>query len=115
MVVKALLPGRATGAAATLSRPDPGEPGRRPDTWEALLLAAVGRSCRSHRCRTGCDGGASGNQVYCAVISPFTTPGTQSAVNFNHYSLLRTTEEILGVPLLGGAASATSMRAAFGL
>jgi hypothetical protein len=59
--------------------------------------------------------GASGNQVYSAVISPFTTPGTQSATNFTHYSLLRTTEEILGVPLLGSASGAASMRAAFGL
>ena len=61
------------------------------------------------------NGGAAGNQVYCAVISPFTAPGTQSSTNFTHYSLLRTTEEILGVPLLGNAATATSMRAAFGL
>jgi phospholipase C len=61
------------------------------------------------------NGGASGNQVYTSVISPFTAPGTQSATNFTHYSLLRATEEILGVPLLGGASSATSMRAAFGL
>ena len=37
-----------------------------------------------------------------------------SATNFTHYSLLRTTEEILGVPLLGNAATATSMRADFG-
>jgi phospholipase C len=59
--------------------------------------------------------GASGNQVYCAVISPFTSPGTQTATNFTHYSLLRTTEEILGVPLLGGASGAVSMRGAFGL
>ena len=60
------------------------------------------------------NGGASGNQVYCAVISPFTPPGTQSSVNFTHYSLLRTTEEILGYPLLGSAQTAASMRAAFG-
>jgi len=60
------------------------------------------------------DGGASGNQVYAAVISPFTAAGTTSNTNFTHYSLLRTTEEILGKPLLGNAASATSMRSAFG-
>jgi len=36
------------------------------------------------------------------------------APNYTRYSLLRTTEEILGVPLLGGASSAASMRAAFG-
>jgi hypothetical protein len=59
--------------------------------------------------------GTSGNQVYTAVISPFTTPGTQSATAFTHYSLLRTAEEILGVPLLGSAAGATSMRSAFNL
>ena len=61
------------------------------------------------------NGGASGNQVYWAVISPFTVPGTRSSTNFTHYSLLRTTEEILGVPLLGSASGAASMRAAFGL
>ena len=31
------------------------------------------------------------------------------------YSMLRTTEEILGVPLIAGAASATSMRSTFHL
>jgi len=61
------------------------------------------------------DGEASGNQVYAAVISPFTAAGTKSNTNFTHYSLLRTTEEILGKPLLCNAASATSMRSAFGL
>jgi phospholipase C len=60
------------------------------------------------------NGGAAGNQVYCVVMSPFTTAGTQSSTNFTHYSLLRTTEEILGLPLLGNAATATSMRADFG-
>jgi phospholipase C len=61
------------------------------------------------------NGGSSGNQVYTAVISPFTAPGTVSSTNYTHYSLLRTTEEILGVPLLGSAASANSMRSPFGL
>ena len=41
--------------------------------------------------------------------------GTLSGTLFNHYSLLRTTEELLGLPLLGQAASAASMRPAFGL
>jgi hypothetical protein len=36
-------------------------------------------------------------------------------VPLDHYSLLRTTEELLGLPLLGHAATATSMRPAFGL
>lgn len=45
------------------------------------------------------------------VISPFTPPGTVASERFSHYSLLRTTEELLGLPLLAGATSATSMRA----
>jgi phosphatidylinositol-3-phosphatase len=49
------------------------------------------------------------------VASPSTIPGTQSSVLFNHYSLLRTAEELLGLPLLGNAGSATSMKSAFGL
>lgn len=60
-------------------------------------------------------GGGGGNQVYTAVISPYTAPGTVNSTNFSHYSLLRTTEEILHLPLIGRAASAPSMRVAFGL
>jgi phosphatidylinositol-3-phosphatase len=49
------------------------------------------------------------------VISPYTRPGTVDPALRSHYSLLRTTEEILGLPLLGQAATATSMRRPFGL
>jgi phosphatidylinositol-3-phosphatase len=57
-----------------------------------------------------------GQIVATIVVSPYTTPGTRSATAFNHYSLLRTTEELLGIPTyLGNAATATSMRSAFGL
>jgi len=60
-------------------------------------------------------GGGSGNQVYAAVISPFTASGKRVGTSFTHYSLLRTTEEILHKPLLRNAATAASMRASFGL
>ena len=50
------------------------------------------------------------------MIAPSVPPGTVSASLFNHYSLLRTTEEMLGIGrLLGEAAGAASMRAAFNL
>jgi phospholipase C len=49
------------------------------------------------------------------VISPTTTPGTKSGTLFNHYSLLRTTEQLLGLPLLGLAQGANGMQSAFGL
>jgi phosphatidylinositol-3-phosphatase len=49
------------------------------------------------------------------VISPYTAPGTKSATYFNHYSLLRTTENMLGLPPLDQAANATTMRTDFHL
>lgn len=62
------------------------------------------------------DDSQTGNHVATIVLSPYTSPGTKSGTAFTHYSLLRTTEELLGVSsFLGNAASATSMRAAFGL
>ena len=56
----------------------------------------------------GLDG--SPNRVATVVVAPSVTPGTRSSTRYTHYSLLRTTEELLGLPLLGGAANARSMR-----
>ena len=61
------------------------------------------------------DDSTQGNQVATLVIAPSVKPGTQSATLFNHYSLLRTTEEQLGLGLIANAATATSMRSAFGI
>jgi phosphatidylinositol-3-phosphatase len=60
------------------------------------------------------DEGSGSNHIPTLVISP-TTSRVQSSTAFTHYSMLRTTEEILGVPLIGGAVSAASMRSAFHL
>jgi hypothetical protein len=50
------------------------------------------------------------------VMGPAVQPGTHVETRFTHYSMLRTTEEMLGVTTyLGNAGIATSMRAAFGL
>jgi hypothetical protein len=57
--------------------------------------------------------GSTGNQVPCIVISPY-THGVKDPTPYTHYSLLRTTEELLGLPLLGNAASANSMLGKFG-
>ena len=56
-----------------------------------------------------------GCHVATIVISPSTKPGTRSAKLLNHYSLLRTAEQLLGLPLLGHAVSSPSMARAFGL
>jgi phosphatidylinositol-3-phosphatase len=49
------------------------------------------------------------------VISPSTPPGTTSGTFFDHYSLLGTTEQLLGLPKLAQAASSPTMTAAFHL
>ena len=55
------------------------------------------------------------NHIPTIVISP-STSAIQSATTFSHYSLLRTTEELLGITsFLGNAATATSMRNDFHL
>lgn len=57
--------------------------------------------------------GSGANQVPCIVISPY-THAVKDGTAYSHYSLLRTTEELLGLPFLGNAASANSMVGKFG-
>jgi phosphatidylinositol-3-phosphatase len=47
------------------------------------------------------------------VVAPSVIPGTAATTAVNHYGLLRATEEMLGLPLLGNAAGATSLRTVF--
>jgi hypothetical protein len=55
------------------------------------------------------------NQIPTLVIAPSTPRGERVAVHFTHYSLLRTTETLLHLGLLGQARSAQSMIAPFHL
>ena len=56
------------------------------------------------------------NNIATIVVAPSVPEGATSAVRFDHYSMLRTTEEMLGITsFLGNAATAASMRAAFHL
>jgi len=51
------------------------------------------------------------------VLSQYVSRGLRSSVLFSHYSLLQTTERLLGLrPFIGHAADATTtgMRSAFG-
>lgn len=54
------------------------------------------------------------NHVASIVVSPYTS-AVKVSTSYNHYSLLRTAEDLLGLPALGSAASATPMESAFGL
>jgi hypothetical protein len=49
------------------------------------------------------------------VISPSTPADARSGTFFDHYSLLATTEQLLGLPRLRSASSAATMTAAFRL
>jgi phospholipase C len=56
-----------------------------------------------------------GCHVATLVISPSTKVGTKSHTLFNHFSLLRTAEDLLGLPELGLAKTNASMASAFNL
>jgi len=47
--------------------------------------------------------GPGGGQIGAVLLSPFIAPGTQSDTEYNHYSLLRTLEDIFGLSHLGYA------------
>jgi phosphatidylinositol-3-phosphatase len=47
------------------------------------------------------------------VIAPSVPTGVTSGAAFDHYGLLRTTEQLLGLPMLGRAGGAAGLRAAF--
>jgi phosphatidylinositol-3-phosphatase len=90
------------------------------DTW---LAGFVPKILRSHTYRKGStvvfitwDEGSRDNHIATLVLSRYTRPGTVSSKPFNHYSLLRTTEALLGIHAkLGSAATAPDMRGAFRL
>ncbi len=48
--------------------------------------------------------GPGGGKVGAVALSPFIRPGTVSTVPYNHYSLLRTVEDVFGLDHLGFAA-----------
>jgi len=61
------------------------------------------------------EGTGSDNHVYTVVVSPSVRPGTLAGASFDHYSLLRTVERMLGLPCLAAACTATPMDSAFHL
>jgi phospholipase C len=64
------------------------------------------------------DDGSASNHVPTIVVSPSTRAGTASATGFDHYALLKTAEQLLGIKTFLGHAGdpgTTSMAAAFDL
>jgi hypothetical protein len=64
--------------------------------------------CATNESDAGC-------HVATVAVSPSTPAGRRSGELFTHYSLLRATEDLLGLAPLGAAAKAADMAAAFGL
>jgi hypothetical protein len=58
---------------------------------------------------------ANGNLLATILVSPDIPAGTTATARFDHYSLLRLDEELLGLPPLANAADAADMAAAFNL
>lgn len=89
------------------------------DKWLSRFLPKL---LRSGQYRTGravifitWDEGSDSQQIPTLVVSRSVRPGTRARASFDHYSLLRTSEQLLGRGYLGRAASARSMAGAFHL
>ena len=78
-------------------------------TWtEGTPATPIGLDCLSKP--------TSSCHVATVVVAPTVHAGVQVSLKLSHYSLLRTTETLLGIKqYLGGARTATGMRAAFHL
>jgi phospholipase C len=87
--------------------------------WFAKILASPNyRAGNTVVFLTWDEGDAASNRVATIVVSPSTRPGTVATRAFTHYSLLKTTEQLLGMEsFLGHARDArtASMARAFGL
>jgi hypothetical protein len=91
------------------------------DAWLKAWLSKILSSPAYSRGRTALvvtfdeDDRTAGNLVSTIVVAPSVPAGTRSGQAFDHYSLLRTTEEMLGLGQIGNAGTASSMRSAFHL
>jgi phosphatidylinositol-3-phosphatase len=91
------------------------------DAWLQTFLGKVFASAEYQAGKTAVfltwdeDDSSHSNHIATIVAAPSVAPGTAPTATFNHYSMLHTTEEMLGLGFVGNAASATSMRSAFGV
>ena len=58
---------------------------------------------------------ANGNQLATILVNPNIRPGTRVSTRYDHYALLRLTEQLLGLPPLANAAHAADMAGPFNL
>jgi hypothetical protein len=91
------------------------------DAWLAKTMQAIINSRQYRAGKTAVfvtwdeDDGSAANRVALIAVAPTIPARTRDHARLSHYSLLRTTEQLLGLRPLGNAARARSMRAAFHL
>ncbi|HZU61921.1 MAG TPA: alkaline phosphatase family protein, partial [Solirubrobacteraceae bacterium] len=76
--------------------------------WDEGAGGNPGENCATNTTDQSC-------HVVMIVIGPSVKKGKRAARLFNHYSLLKSTEDLLGLPELGQAAGATGMVKPFNL
>jgi hypothetical protein len=91
------------------------------DSWLGRVLPRIFAGSTYRAGRTAIfltwdeDDRSASNHIATLVIAPSVRAGATSATRFDHYSMLRTTEQLLGLGYLGAASRASSMRRAFSL
>ena len=90
------------------------------DAWLGTWLGRITASAAYRAADTAVfvtwdEGVGSDQHIATVVIAPTVPAGLRVTTRFTHYSLLRTTEDLLGLPRLGSAATARSMRVGFHL
>ena len=76
--------------------------------WDEGAGGSTGEKCYNNTSDQSC-------HVPAIVIAPSVKAGTVVSTQFDHYSLLKTSEQLLGLPQIGMAKTATSMESAFNL
>ena len=91
------------------------------DAWLSAWLPKLFASSQYRAGRTAVfltwdeDDRSADNHIATLVLAPSVRAGTASSKKFDHYAMLRTTEQLLGLGFLGKAATAPGMRGAFNL
>ena len=88
------------------------------DTWLKNHLDAYAQWAKTHNSLLiqtfDEDNFTSVNQIYTTFVGQGVKPGYESTTQINHYSVLRTLEDMYGLPALGNAANKTPITDIFG-
>ena len=118
-----IIPNKVHDMHRTDSTPTVPDRVRAGDQWTSqimpqLLASAEYRAGKTVIILTWDEANARTSRIPFVVVSPYTAPDTRSTTNFDHYSVLKATEEMLGITTFLGAAGdagTVSIRSDFNL